>query len=448
VAPLPVTLRGNAVLASSPMRLDDLSGQVGDAAVRGALTLDAQGRVAGKLTASRLDVPAVLAAAIGAQRSSGQASSSQAWSPQAFAGMPVSEISGEIQIEAAQGALTPALPLGKMQGTLTFAPTAVSFTDVSAALAGGTLSGQAEFRATPAGMAVTGKVAVSNGDASKLMRNATQAPIAGRMSSQVEFEGAGSSPAALIGALRGTGTITLENAQIATLDPKAIDGAIRTAERGPPVAPARIADMVTRMMEAGVMNVSWASAPIEISTGRARLGKLVMPAHANELAVGASLDLVEETLDARFTLFGQGAPVQGRAPRPEVSVALKGPISAPRRSVDVSVLVGWLTLQAVDREAKKLEAEEREAERRARLDAIIRERAEKIVQPPQPAAPVVDDQPTAVVAPSAPPRVVPPAAAAPVHRAAPSSRMPPPPRAERQPPRAGVIETAPLMVPR
>jgi len=137
--------------------------------------------------------------------------------------------------------------------------------------------------------------------------------------------------------------------------------------------------------------------------------------------VAASLDLVEETLDARFTLYGPKLP-QGPVARPEVSVVVKGPIAAPRRSVDVSVLVGWLTLRAVEREAKNLEAEEREARRRERLNTAIRERLEN--PPPAPAA-----------------GPKPPAAAPP--------RMPPPPGAARHTPRAGIIESAPLpLVPR
>src|SRR5690606_12741951 len=110
-----------------------------------------------------------------------------------------------------------------------------------------------------------------------------------------------------------------------------------------------------------------------------------------------------------------GAP----ALRPEVAVSIKGPVAAPRRSIDTSALVGWLTLRAVDREAKRLEAEQREIERRVRLNAAIEERLKRLATP----APPAPAQPTAST----------PAPA----------RMPPPPGAER--PRAG-IESAPLSI--
>jgi hypothetical protein len=63
--------------------------------------------------------------------------------------------------------------------------------------------------------------------------------------------------------------------------------------------------------------------------------------------------------------------------RPEVLVVLKGPYAAPKRSIDVSALSGWLMLRSVERQSKQIsaieterreferhEAERREAERR------------------------------------------------------------------------------------
>ena len=37
-------------------------------------------------------------------------------------------------------------------------------------------------------------------------------------------------------------------------------------------------------------------------------------------------------------------------------MSLKGPVNAPARNVDVSALTGWLTLRAVENEARRLKA--------------------------------------------------------------------------------------------
>ncbi|MGZ8322972.1 MAG: hypothetical protein ACXW3N_07740, partial [Rhodoplanes sp.] len=61
--------------------------------------------------------------------------------------------------------------------------------------------------------------------------------------------------------------------------------------------------------------------------------------------------------------------------RPEISVLLTGPLSAPKREIDTAELVSFVTLRAVERESKRVEAAEREARRRD--EAAAAERAER-----------------------------------------------------------------------
>src|SRR5262249_2571319 len=70
---------------------------------------------------------------------------------------------------------------------------------------------------------------------------------------------------------------------------------------------------------------------------------------------------------------GAPRPTGPSGQRPALSVALKGPLEAPRRSEDVSALVNWLTLRSVEREAKRVEAAERAASRmKAQEEAALR----------------------------------------------------------------------------
>jgi hypothetical protein len=58
-------------------------------------------------------------------------------------------------------------------------------------------------------------------------------------------------------------------------------------------------------------------------------------------------------MDARLALSGRS---EAAGARPEIYVTLKGALPAPRRSIDVSALNGWLTLRAVEIQAKRLRA--------------------------------------------------------------------------------------------
>lgn len=382
VVALPLTLKSNIVIGGGAVAFNDLSGKAGNANVSGRVARDAQGVVDGTLSTDALDARAFVAALIGMQSSPKPGT----WSSLPFAAGPLTDLRGKIDLDATQAEIMPSVMARKLRGTLSFAPSGINLDNVTASIGNGSLTAKAQFATGTGGLSARGNVSIADADAGSVIRASGAAPFRGKLSSQVEFESTGTSPAALVGALRGTGLVTLENAQIAGLDVKAIDVAIRAVERGTPVAAPRIAEVVSRVMDGSSYSLVRASAPLEIVAGRVRLGKFVVPPQAGNLAVAGSIDLVDETLDARFTLTGaQAGAGDATNQRPEISVALKGPLDAPRRTIDVSPLIGWLTLQAVDRQAKKLELEEREAKRREQLNAEIERRLQRSV--PAAAAP-------------------------------------------------------------
>jgi large subunit ribosomal protein L24 len=71
------------------------------------------------------------------------------------------------------------------------------------------------------------------------------------------------------------------------------------------------------------------------------------------LSVSGALDLTDGSLDARLVLSGSA---EAAGARPAIFMALKGPLNAPSRSIDVSALTGWLTLRAVENQTKRLRA--------------------------------------------------------------------------------------------
>jgi large subunit ribosomal protein L24 len=93
-----------------------------------------------------------------------------------------------------------------------------------------------------------------------------------------------------------------------------------------------------------------------INAGQARLSNTTARAQGADLAVGGSVDLADGTLEARLLLFGTGDASSPVGARPEITIALRGPISAPRRTIDAAALANWLALRAVEQQSKKLDA--------------------------------------------------------------------------------------------
>jgi hypothetical protein len=75
------------------------------------------------------------------------------------------------------------------------------------------------------------------------------------------------------------------------------------------------------------------------------------------------LDLTDGMIDSHVVLSGTAS---GANARPDIFMSLNGPLAEPQKSIDVSALTGWLTLRAVENQARKLKAlEEAEAKHRA-----------------------------------------------------------------------------------
>jgi large subunit ribosomal protein L24 len=188
----------------------------------------------------------------------------------------------------------------------------------------------------------------------------------------VELEGSGLSPASLVGSLAGAGTIALEDAQIAGLDPRAFSAAVGAADKGMAIDTPRIRDIVATMLDGGALVVPRLDTAFAVNAGQARIGPTLVYAQGANLNLVANADLAESTLDARMTLFGPSVSEGTNTTRPEILVTLKGPLATPKRTVDVAALSAWLMLRSVERQAKHIDAieaerrdfERREAERR------------------------------------------------------------------------------------
>src|SRR5262249_35778866 len=168
--------------------------------------------------------------------------------------------------------------------------------------------------------------------------------------------GAGMSAVALAGSLNGSGTFTLENARLARLDPTAFAAVARAVDQGLPIDTVRVRDRIDAALARDSLAIALAEGAIAVSAGQARLSNLMVRAQDADLSLSGSVDLAAGAVDARLTLFGNGGPSAPANTRPEIAIALKGPIDAPKRTIEVAALASWLALRAVEQQSRKLDA--------------------------------------------------------------------------------------------
>ena len=222
---------------------------------------------------------------------------------------------------------------------------------MTGALGSGSFGGSLAFKAGDDGVAVKSKLALANVESASLLPAAARPPVTGALDVSADLQGSGLSPAALVGALHGTGKLTLKDAAFAGLNPHAFDAVTRAVDDGLPVEGDKIADVVRRALESGTLPVKQAQGKLAVNAGLVQLDDFSASSPDASLSLTSSLDLTDGTLDARLVL--SGAKEKGR---PDIFMALKGPATSPTRSIDVSALTGWLTLRSVENQAKRLKA--------------------------------------------------------------------------------------------
>jgi hypothetical protein len=412
-APLPVALTSRVAVAGSKVSFDSLDGTIAGARVRGKLsfTLGDEIGVEGGVGADVVDVPSALLVALGAAGHD----SSEPLNRGLLSGWR-----GRVEFAALRGTM-PGGEFRPFNGVLRNDGQALVLEGLTAGLGGGNLKADLSARKSPEGVALTGRVQLEGVDGAALKHRGLAMP-AGRVSARISVSGQGRSAAALIGSLNGNGSVTIEQARIAGLDPRAFEAATRASDAGIARDDAKLVAAVGPALAAGALNVATAEIPFAIRDGQLRVSNTTLAGEGARLNLSGGYDIAADQMDVRAALTPVATDMAGIG-RPEILVLLFGSPDKPDRSIDVAALSSWLGLRAIDRETK-------------RLDAI--ERSNPLLNPgrpqePAPAPQLTPPQPQRpAAAPPPPPRVeappsAPPAAAPPLPppveiRPAPGSR--------------------------
>jgi large subunit ribosomal protein L24 len=392
----------------------------------------------GDIELGALDLPAAIAVAIGmpAQGADASANASAPWPAEPFE-PAFSGLTGQIAIKSARLAFTPKLAARDVRGVLRFGESELALQGMEGSIAGGRAAADLTFLRRSDGLSARTHVHLVGANAAELLPG--EGSLSGRLTLDLSAEGAGMSPVALVGSLTGSGSFTLENARVARLDPAAFDNVIRAVDQGLPIDPTRVRDRADAALARGGLAVALAEGAISINEGEARLSNPTVRAQRADLAVNGSVNLAEGALDGRLTLSGSGGAGAPADSRPEIGITLKGPIDAPKRSIDVAALASWLALRAVEQQSKKLDVLEGRAPPPPAQPAAVNTQTEPAAPnassaaKPKPAAPTAESVqalPPAIDIRPAPkpraPRAQPGAAAA-----APTQAQTPPPAPAR-----------------
>ena len=454
-APLPVSFAGRIALSPKDLKLNEVTASIAGTSLRGhlAVTLGALHHVEGEIEADSAGGPSLIAAAIGMPKAAARKDAAWSWAADPFGNGAFGNFAGKVSLRLRSVELLPRLTAREFRATLRLGKNELALEDMAGVVAGGRLSGALSFKDSDDGLTAHGKIALAGVETASLLDASARPPITGTLALSLDMQGTGLSPVALVGSLHGGGTIALRDAELAGLDPHAFDVVTRAVDQGLAVDARRISDVVRRALDSGQLSVGEVRGKIAVNAGQLRLREVTAKSTDAALNLTGDLDLIDGALDAHLVLSGTS---EAGGVRPDIYMALKGPLTAPERSIDVSALSGWLTLRAIENQAKRVkeledarrkreEAErqrqevlrkqqEAEARKRQEAEAHKRQQDEAARKRREEQAAREQDQQPIAPARNTPPAVapVPPTGNAP-HGSLPQSQMHAAPRPKKQP---------------
>ncbi len=371
----------HARLAFRPdaVTLDEAVFNLAGATARGTLALAREGgRLTGRLALPSIDLRGLLGAALGAAPSG-----AATWSTARF-GPPASLPEFDLAIEA--GAVTAAdgIILRGARFALRADQDGLRLDDLTAPFGGGRVGGRFATRREGGLAQLSGRVTLEGVDLAPL----TGGGLGGKVSGQVEAGGSGESPARLIAGLGGAGALTFAEARLGRFDPAAYARIIATTgEDASESDAARLQQRLSEALDRDGWSLGSVTVPFTLAGGLVRLQPLTFERSGLRTEASGIVDLRALTLDLRLGLKPLGALPKGwPADAPQVGVAWRGPLAAPRRETDVNALSNMVAARALAREIERVEAFEADARERAahsrrlRAEREMRENARKLAE--------------------------------------------------------------------
>ena len=352
----PISATAIIGVAGADLSVTDLAMTIGKSSLRGRLDLKMAKPVviSGDVAADDVDAASVAMLLLGLPGAAPGAAMPWSASPIGTGAFPA--LNGDVAFKFDRAVLTPALTARALTGIVHFQPPDIALRDIGGNLAGGRLGGELRFRRDAEKFSGQGHIELAGANAAALA-GADNNGIDGLLTVKLQGDSAGLSLDGVVGSLHGSGTIALGKGQFAGIDPAVFDTAIRAADQSGSTEAARINQVVTAAMEKGRLTFAQGEAEVTIAAGQVRLANAMLHGQGGaELALEGVLDLNKSAIDARMTL---SEPVPANAlisPPPELAIGIKGPLAAPERKLDVSALVGWLTLRATEQQTRRLES--------------------------------------------------------------------------------------------
>lgn len=338
-------LSSRLVVTDDAVALENFSGKLGAAPLKGNLSLSRQGEqnLTGDIETDALDVQGLTALMLGADDRAATDPLAQGligWR-------------GSVAVKAEKAILPGGMEAAAISGSMQGDGSSLSFDNVKGTVGGGAATLSAAVKRGASDTAMDASFKLDNADAPALKYRGLQLPP-GKASVRMTLATRGRSAAALRNALSGNGVLTLTGARLPALDVVAFDAAEKASDD--PVAKNRMESVVATALDRAPLAVASVDVPFAIKDARVHADPTVFQSDAARATISGSYDIPEDQGDLRIGL----KPISGAMKdAPDIQIFLRGTADSITRDVDVAALSSWLSLRAIERETQRLDALEK-----------------------------------------------------------------------------------------
>ncbi len=334
-------------------------------------------RINGDLSVGDLSVPHVFSMVSGQLPQTDEGN----WPDAPFARAIPDNIAVDISLSSDQldFGLGPAARNADMRFSLS--ASSVNLDRVQADWAGGRVKGEFGASATDRGLDYTMRMALADVALQDVIwRTDGRAVAQGKLDSSFSVTGSGRSFAGLVSTMSGSGSFGIRDGLIRSINPMAFSSIVRATDTGLVLTPERVRSVFEGYLDAGSLPFERASGSFSVSSGAIRVSTVSVDATSATALGSGMLDLNTRTLSSDWSLKVDPGSEKVTGAEPEVGILFSGSVADPRRDVDVTPLMGYLTVRAFEREVNRIEALQANIQERERLVRLLKVQREQAAQ--------------------------------------------------------------------
>ena len=375
----PVQLSASVTSLGSWLSIKNIEGSLGGQKINAKFTINRNAKprmnVTGVLSLQQLPLEFIAGLVMGESA----IENGSGWSNAPFTLPALQEIDGAIKLSVGSSNMSTSNigypEAGKnLKATLELNDGDIAIRDARFDWLGGQVNGEIAFSQNQSEVLINSKIQIKNADLGEVTWVKNRSPfISGRYNATINAEGSGPSIAKIIANLAGSGSITISDGVIQTLNPSALPTILQRADLQKEEELETAADaLISEALNSKSFEFAKAETAFSIAGGNVRAGNVVISTKEAKIDGDLRLDLVNLAIDGNARIMFEAGEDALTGATPEVNYVVSGPIANPDVMRSTELFASFLSMRVRERKEREYETQKEDILETQRLTRMVR----------------------------------------------------------------------------